>query len=414
MVRFLGKQGILAAKDDGDIVLFSSDNLHEIQTFSAHDDIVSCVATDPRNDGQFLSCGLDGNMFLWDVHSKYGKHSPIGSYTQAHYGHINEVAYSHAHANLFCSVGYDGLLRVWDTRQRSSGSCSCIVNMGQIGSCVSFGTSGNDTTILAGTDAGDITVIDICIVASNSTTTVSTRSGEKINLTEASIEGGDDDTSIVVTGNNSNSVLSSSGVLSSTRIHRGRVRRIVSSPTATIASAVNAGCSGSYTRGGILSLSKGCPPGFTSITKNTETDTVSTTHTDTHNNRDNMFISASDDTTYAICTLNNTTTTNGDNNSNGVRELKRIAVHQDYVTDIAWVREGRGSSTRTTSNSKDIMSTVERMHDINDTDNNTADKDEDDYLDTNANDVIYSVSTDKSLQRNIQDIHALSRIGIIE
>jgi WD40 repeat protein len=314
MIRFIGERGILTAKDDGDVIIYSSDDLVEVHSFGAHDDIVSCIAPDQRNIGQFLSCGYDGNIFLWDAQvASEGSPTPLGSYIQAHYGHVNEVAYSSKHANLFCSAGYDGLLRVWDTRQRSSGSCSCIVNLGQIGSSVSFGTAGNDKVVIAGTDAGDIIVVDVRCASGSS------GSGGKRSLSETC---SGDSTSI-----------SSSGVLSSTRMHRGRVRRLTTACHPVGAPGHVAG-----------------PPGFSS----------------TATSRENLFLSASDDMTYALCKLSPT--------DGAVKEVKRFSHHQDYVTDLVWL--AGTSSAKLQSN--------------------------------HSEDAIYSVSTDRSLVAHCFDISTIS------
>lgn len=206
MVRFSGSRLLLAARDDGTVVMYSSDKLEEMQVFEAHDDIVSCVADDPHNESQFASCGWDGDIYLWDWRLHASKQAPMTSYNHAHNGHINDVKYSPFDANTFCSVGRDGLLRLWDKREQPSSGCASIMNIGQSSSCISYEHS-DENILLVGTDAGDISLIDIRVGSSNP-------------------------------------------ILCNTKIHQGRVRKIV--------------------------------PGMS----------------------EGLFVSASDDTTYAICSHN--------------------------------------------------------------------------------------------------------------
>mmetsp|Transcript_20695 Transcript_20695/g.20039 ORF Transcript_20695/g.20039 Transcript_20695/m.20039 type:complete len:312 (+) Transcript_20695:126-1061(+) len=227
MVRFSGSRLILAARDDGHVVIYSADKLEEMQVLGSHDDIVSCVVDDPHNESQFASCGWDGNIHLWDWRLTSTKQAPIVSYIKAHHGHVNDVKYSPFDVNSFSSVGWDGFLRIWDRRENPSNGCASIVNVGQIGSCVSY-ESKDENMLLVGTDAGDIALVD---------------------------------------GRNNS-------VVSTTRVHTGRVRRILASPTAG---------SGS-------------------------------------------FVSASDDTTYAFCSRD----------KEAIKETKRMSLHSDYVTDLSW------------------------------------------------------------------------------
>jgi WD40 repeat protein len=182
MIRFSGSKLALVAKDDGCVGIYDIDKLDEVQIYRAHDDVVSCVADNPHFDSQFASCSWDGSIHLWDWKSKS---KPVSSYSRAHQGHVNSVAYSHHDPNCLASVGWDGYARLWDTRQSPSTGCSGIVNMNQISSCVSF-ESKDKNIILVGSDAGDVSVLDL-------------RAGN-----------------------------SSSAVLYSSRVHKGRVRRILS------------------------------------------------------------------------------------------------------------------------------------------------------------------------------------------
>lgn len=207
MVRYSGTNLILAARDDGNVIIYSSDKLEELQVLGIHDDIVSCVIDDPHNESHFASCGWDGSVHLWDWRHHQ---EPKLSYIKAHHGHVNGIAYSPYDPNVFCSAGWDGFVRIWDKRENPSSGCASIINVDQICSCISY-ESKDENTLLVGTSAGDISVIDH--------------------------RGGN----------------SASKIISATHIHEGSVRRILASPQP----------------------------------------------------RSGLFISASDDTTYAICKRNN-------------------------------------------------------------------------------------------------------------
>jgi WD40 repeat protein len=214
MVRFSGSNLALVAKDDGCVAIYAVDKLDEVHNFRAHDDVVSCVASDPFLDNHFASCSWDGSIHLWDLTSKS---KPVSSHSKAHQGHVNSVTYSDYDCNIIVSTGWDGYVRLWDTRQGPSSCCS-FVNMNQISSCASFESNKTDI-LLVGSDAGDISIVDLRY--------------------------------------------SFSAVLHSSRVHNGRVRRIVSSPEAA---------------------------------------------------ESGLFVSTSDDTTYAICR----------SNSENIEELKRF------------------------------------------------------------------------------------------
>ena len=157
-VRFSGSNLILAARDDGTVAVYSAVDLHEIQVFNAHDDVVSCVADSPWNESHFGSCSWDGSIHMWDWQSKA---KPVSSYFSAHEGHINAIAFSPFDPQMIISVGWDGYARQWDKRaNQSSGRSSSSFNMDQISSCVTY-NSADANTFLVGTDAGDISVCDI-------------------------------------------------------------------------------------------------------------------------------------------------------------------------------------------------------------------------------------------------------------
>lgn len=179
-VRFIGSNDhILAARDDGDIAVYSPEKLDMIKTYSFHHDIVSCIAANPHAEIEFASCSWDGSIGLWDLN--YSK-KPVFSYMATDQGHVNEITYSPGDRNALVSVGWDGLVRLFDLRDRRSN----FVNVGQISTCVSYDNT-DQWKLLVGLAAGDICVID------------SRKSG-------------------------------SAAVINSTKVHKGRVRRIAASP----------------------------------------------------------------------------------------------------------------------------------------------------------------------------------------
>lgn len=186
MVRFSGSKLLLAARDDGNVAMYCSDKLEEMQIFEAHDDIVSCVVDDPHNESQFASAGWDGSIYIWDWRLRAARQIPIVSYGNSHSSYVNDVKFSAFDPNNLTSVGRDGFLRVWDKRLAPSSGCANIINVGQSCSCISYDSS-DQNVLLVGTDAGDISVVD------------PRGSGQ-------------------------------SPFLSVNRMHRGRVRRIVQSP----------------------------------------------------------------------------------------------------------------------------------------------------------------------------------------
>lgn len=253
MVRFSGSKVVLAARDDGDVAVYSADDLKELQLLSAHDDIVSCVADDPHNDSQFATCGWDGCIHLWDWTSNHQKPAPLQSYILAHHGHVNEATFSCHNPHLLNTVGQDGFLRIWDRRKASASNCACIVDLGQVGSCVA--STMNDHALLVGTDAGHVVLVDVRSVSSATASTSSSSSS-------------------------STSSTTSVGILSSTPLHKTRVRRIIRPFGGSNSSNTN-------------SSSSSAPVG-------------------------DVVITASDDATYAVSSISATAP-----NESVVRELKR-------------------------------------------------------------------------------------------
>jgi WD40 repeat protein len=169
MVRFAGqnKNFVLSARDDGNVALYSSSTLDDLLLLPAHDDYVSCVAVNESIETEFISCGWDGSIKVWDWQSD-NKDTPVMSIDDAHYQHVNEVSISTHDASLFASVGQDGFLRVWDRRTNiSSDGCVQIFNLHHAGSCVTWDAH-HSHSLYTGNDAGLISVFDLRTVANQS------------------------------------------------------------------------------------------------------------------------------------------------------------------------------------------------------------------------------------------------------
>ena len=210
MVRYSGPRILLAARDDGDVAVYSSEDLKELHLISAHDDIVSCVVDNPHHEHQFATCGWDGSIHVWDWNNANPqKQTPLQSYILGHHGHVNELSFSLTNAHVLSSVGQDGFLRVWDLREKSAANCACIVDLGQVGSCVV--STLNDHALLVGTDAGHVVTIDIrSVSSSSSSSSASSSSASKDH------------------GGNPTTTPMSVGIVSMASLHRTRVRRILS------------------------------------------------------------------------------------------------------------------------------------------------------------------------------------------
>jgi WD40 repeat protein len=162
MVRFAGqnKNFVLTARDDGNVALYSSATLDDLLLLSAHDDIVSCVAVSELTETEFVSCGWDGCIKIWDWQSE-NKDTPVLSIDAAHYQHVNEVSVSALDSSLLASVGQDGFLRIWDKRTNvNKDGCVQIFNLQHAGSCVEWDAH-QAHYIYAGTDAGTVSIFDL-------------------------------------------------------------------------------------------------------------------------------------------------------------------------------------------------------------------------------------------------------------
>lgn len=170
MCRFSGlgkeKSLVLTARDDGNVYLYSSQNLQELRVIAAHDDIVSAVIDDNKNESQFATCGWDGDICIWDWKSNNQTQTePVYAIRRGHYGQVNDISFNPNNTNSLCSVGQDGFVRLWDKRSPSSSSnstsndCTHVYDIGQASSCVLWEPE-NEYSIAVGTDSGDILIID--------------------------------------------------------------------------------------------------------------------------------------------------------------------------------------------------------------------------------------------------------------
>ncbi len=162
MVRFVGqnKNFVLSARDDGNVALYASSTMDELLRMPAHDDYVSCVAVDDSNETEYVSCGWDGNIKIWDWQVE-SKNIPVLNIQHAHHKHVNEVSISSLQNSLMASVGQDGFLRIWDRRTDiNSMGCVQLFNHNQAVSCVTWDAH-SQHNLYTGTDAGDVSAFDI-------------------------------------------------------------------------------------------------------------------------------------------------------------------------------------------------------------------------------------------------------------
>ena len=133
--KFIGnnQSKVITARDDGNIGLYSSANLSEIDMIKSHDDIVSCLTCDSNDCHKFFSASWDGYFFEYTIGKGRGE---IVHEVEAHSGIIHDMAISSTF-NLLCTVGHDGFARIWDTRSLMSG-CTGIIALDQIGASVSW------------------------------------------------------------------------------------------------------------------------------------------------------------------------------------------------------------------------------------------------------------------------------------
>jgi WD40 repeat protein len=117
--------------DNGYFNVYSHD-LKELDSVSAHDDIVSGLSFSV-NTSHFYSCGWDGAIIVWDI-ADYKE--PLYVIQDAHSSAVYDISSHPSQGNIFVSVGYDGFCRLWDVRQGKD--AFNLVNVGQIASSVTF------------------------------------------------------------------------------------------------------------------------------------------------------------------------------------------------------------------------------------------------------------------------------------
>lgn len=143
--------------DNGSLTLFSVLNPELHITIQAHDDILSHLCWNHQSYNCLFSCGWDGSVYLWDL-NRLDSSKPSYSIRGAHYGHVNMIA-SSSDACSLVTVGSDGFARTWDTRQsESSGSCH-VMSLHQAGSCATWDSS-DPNRFIVGTDSGEVLTFD--------------------------------------------------------------------------------------------------------------------------------------------------------------------------------------------------------------------------------------------------------------
>ena len=184
----------ISCMDDGKMAIHavqSSSGFSCSAVINAHNDCVSALSV---NGSVFVSASWDGSIKCWDMNCTLWH--PTQSIIDAHQKPVNDISISPSSGSMLSSVGQDGFLRLWDTRDNMDASgCVHILGAREPISCVLWDLH-DEHRIYVGTDSGRVLAYD---------TRISSRSRSS------------DDR-----GSSSGSSRSSD----SSRLHRGRVRRM--------------------------------------------------------------------------------------------------------------------------------------------------------------------------------------------
>ena len=157
-VLFLGTNSecFACARDDGNIAVYVSSSLEQVELFFAHDDIVSAVVQQTDSPDTFASIGWDGCFCIWSIGTSG---STSLAQTDAHDGIVTGVAAASG-ANMYITVGQDRYAKLWDVRELSGG-CSSIYDLGQIASTVTWSSShAYSSEFYVGLEDGGVLIYD--------------------------------------------------------------------------------------------------------------------------------------------------------------------------------------------------------------------------------------------------------------
>lgn len=105
---------ILSASWDGSIKLWDCNRQKSVATYSGHSDLLYSAKFSPFIANIFASVGTDGLLNLWNSFDFSGK--PLMSVPAAHDSEILSMDWSKLDRNVLVTGGADGLVRAWDLR----------------------------------------------------------------------------------------------------------------------------------------------------------------------------------------------------------------------------------------------------------------------------------------------------------
>lgn len=148
----------ISCMDDGKMAIHS---VQPSSTFScsavinAHSDCVSALSV---NGSLFVSASWDGSIKCWDMNCT--RWHPTQGIIDAHQKPVNDVSTSPFNASMLSSVGQDGFLRLWDTRDNmDTAGCIQIRAAKEPISCVLWDQH-DDCRLYVGTDSGRVLAYD--------------------------------------------------------------------------------------------------------------------------------------------------------------------------------------------------------------------------------------------------------------
>lgn len=105
---------ILSGSWDGSIKLWDCNRQKSVATYMGHTDLIYSAKFSPLVANIFASVGTDGLLNLWNSFDFSGK--PLMTVKAAHDSEILSLAWSHYDRNVLVTGGADGVVRGWDLR----------------------------------------------------------------------------------------------------------------------------------------------------------------------------------------------------------------------------------------------------------------------------------------------------------
>lgn len=114
IVKWLNNQQILTSGDDFSIKLWNIQTKSNFSVFNTNYRYTTAICPILGNE-KFLTGFDDGSIRLWDIRANFSKIY----FPNAHSNYVSDIVVSpdpgHS-SNIFSSVGYDGMVKVWDLR----------------------------------------------------------------------------------------------------------------------------------------------------------------------------------------------------------------------------------------------------------------------------------------------------------